>query len=88
VTALVARLQAGDAAAARFVGLPTDRFKGVPIPNVDQATRDIVEPLVRRAGLVAALNDAWLFIGALLLISLLLLPLMRRRPQGAPQQAP
>jgi MFS transporter, DHA2 family, multidrug resistance protein len=88
VAALVARLQAGDAAAARFIGLPTDRFKGVPIGPIDQATRDIVEPLVRRAGLVAALNDAWLFIGALVLISLLLLPLMRRRARAVPQQAP
>lgn len=78
VRALAARLMAGDASAARFVGLPTDRFKGIPLTHIDQATRDFVAPLVRRAGLVAAFNDAWLFIGGLLLLSLLLLPLMRR----------
>jgi DHA2 family multidrug resistance protein len=82
IKALVARLQAGDPAAARLVGLPTERFTGVPITGIDQATRDFVAPLVRRAGLVAALNDAWLFIGALVLLSLLLLPLMRRMPHG------
>jgi DHA2 family multidrug resistance protein len=78
IKALVERLQAGDAAAARFVGLPTERFIGVPITEVDEATRNTVEPLVRRAGLVAAFNDAWLFAGGLVLLSLLLLPLLRR----------
>jgi DHA2 family multidrug resistance protein len=78
IKALVERLQAGDAAAARFVGLPTERFIGVPITEVDEATRQTVEPLVRRAGLVAAFNDAWLFVGGLVLLSLLLLPLLRR----------
>jgi DHA2 family multidrug resistance protein len=78
VQALVQRLQAGDAAAARFVGLPTERFIGVPIGEVDKTTRDLVAPLVRRAGLVAAINDAWLFVGGLILLSLLLLPLLRR----------
>jgi MFS transporter, DHA2 family, multidrug resistance protein len=77
IAALAARLQAGDAAAARFVGLPTARFTGVPIGPVDQATRDFVAPLVERAGLVAAFNDAWLMIGAAILLSLLLLPLLR-----------
>jgi MFS transporter, DHA2 family, multidrug resistance protein len=80
VQRLIERLQAGDPATARLVGLPTERFTGVPIGDVDQATRDLVAPLVRRAGLVAAFNDAWLFIGAAVLVSLLLLPLMRRQP--------
>ncbi len=83
VEALVLRLQAGDAAAARFVGLPTERFTGVPLAPVDQATRDLVAPLVERAGLVAAFNDAWLFIGALVLVALLLLPMIRRRLRPA-----
>jgi MFS transporter, DHA2 family, multidrug resistance protein len=87
VDALVKRLLAGDADAARFVGLPTDRFTGVPIAEVDRATRDLVEPLVRRAGLVSALDDAWIFLGAAALLSLLLLPVLRRPtrptvPQG------
>ncbi|MBV8737878.1 MAG: DHA2 family efflux MFS transporter permease subunit, partial [Alphaproteobacteria bacterium] len=56
VVTLIARLQAGDAAAARFVGLPAERFTGTPIGPVDQATRDLVAPLVERAGLVAAFN--------------------------------
>jgi MFS transporter, DHA2 family, multidrug resistance protein len=73
ITAIAARLQAGDAATARLVGLPTERFTGVPIGEVDAATRALVAPLVERAGLVAAFNDAWLLIGGLVALSLLVL---------------
>ena len=88
VASLVARLQAGDAATARFVGLPAARFTGVPIGPVDQATRDLVAPLVERAGLVAAFNDAWLWIGGALLLPLLLLPLLRALPRASKQPQP
>ena len=73
IASIVARLQAGDASAARLVGLPTERFTGVPIGEVDEATRALVAPLVERAGLVAAINDAWLLIGGLVAFSLLVL---------------
>jgi DHA2 family multidrug resistance protein len=73
VAVLVARLQAGDASAARLVGLPTERFTGVPIGEVDAATRALVAPLVERAGLVAAFNDAWLLMGGLVGLSILVL---------------
>ena len=77
VDAIVARLQAGDPSAARLVGLPTERFTGVPIGAVDEATRALVAPLVERAGLVAAFNDAWLMVGGLVALSMLALPLFR-----------
>jgi DHA2 family multidrug resistance protein len=75
--ALAAQLQAGSREAAALVGLSLDRFHGVPIGPVDQATRDMVAPLIERAGLVAAFNDCWLALGAILALSLLFLPLMR-----------
>jgi MFS transporter, DHA2 family, multidrug resistance protein len=88
--AIVARLQAGDAAAARLVGLPTERFTGVPIGPVDEATRALVAPLVERAGLVAAFNDAWLLIGGLVALSMLALPLLRapRKTVGTQRNDP
>ena len=85
IASIVARLQAGDAAAARLVGLPTDRFTGVPIGDVDEATRALVAPLVERAGLVAAFNDAWLLIGGLVLLSVLIL--LARAPWRSPNSA-
>jgi MFS transporter, DHA2 family, multidrug resistance protein len=88
VRALVARLQAGDPAAARFVGLPTERFTGVPFAHIDKATQELVAPLVRRAAFAASIDDAWIFIGGLVLLSLLLLPLMRRTPPRSFQQEP
>jgi MFS transporter, DHA2 family, multidrug resistance protein len=88
VASLAARLEAGDAAAARLVGLPTARFTGAPIGPVDQATRDLVAPLVERAGLVAAVNDAWLWIGGGILLSLLLVPWLRAPSRGLEPAAP
>ena len=82
VAVLVARLQAGEASAAHLVGLPTERFTGVPIGEVDEATRALVAPLVERAGLVAALNDAWLLIGGLVVFSMVvLLVFLRSQPR-------
>ncbi len=73
IAAIVTRLQAGDATTARLVGLPTEHFTGVPIGEVDNATRALVQPLVERAGLVAAFNDAWLLVGGLVGVALLVL---------------
>jgi MFS transporter, DHA2 family, multidrug resistance protein len=78
IAAIVAHLEAGDAATARFVGLPAARFTGVPIGPVDRATRELVAPLVERAGFVAAFNDAWLLIGGFAALSLVALALLRR----------
>src|SRR6266566_1654413 len=73
IASIIARLQAGDASAARLVGLPTEHFTGAPIGEVDEATRALVAPLVERAGLVGAFDDAWLLIGGLVVLSLLVL---------------
>jgi MFS transporter, DHA2 family, multidrug resistance protein len=81
IAAIVARLQAGDASAARLVGLPTERFTGAPIGEVDEATRTLVAPLVERAGLVAAFNDAWVLLGGLVALSMLVL-LVRAPPRS------
>jgi DHA2 family multidrug resistance protein len=81
IASIVARLQAGDASAARLVGLPTERFTGVPIEEIDEATRALVTPLVERAGLVAAFNDAWLLLGGLVALSMVVL-LVRASPRS------
>jgi DHA2 family multidrug resistance protein len=78
VARLIERLQAGDPTAALFVGLPVDRFHNQPMGDVDQATRDLVAPLVEQAGAVMAFNDAWLLMGGLLVLSLAAIPLLSR----------
>jgi DHA2 family multidrug resistance protein len=90
VDAIVARLQAGDPSAARLVGLPTERFTGVPMGAVDETTRALVAPLVERAGLVAAFNDAWLIVGSVIAVSMLALLLFRapRQTVGTRREDP
>jgi DHA2 family multidrug resistance protein len=82
VTAIVERLQAGDAATAAFVGLPTDRFKGVPLGPVDADTQEMVRPLVERAGLVSAINEAWAMMALAMALALLALLISRLRNRG------
>jgi DHA2 family multidrug resistance protein len=78
VDAIVEKLKAGDRATAAFVGLPLERFTGVPIEDIDQTTQELVEPLVRRAAAVQSFNEAWLLLGILVAVSLIMIPLMKR----------
>ena len=83
IAALVERLQAGDPRTAQFVGLPLDQFTGRPMGPVDQATRDLIAPLVERAGLTLALNEAWLLLGGIILLSLIAVPFLSRQQSTA-----
>ena len=76
--ALGKRLQAGDADAARLVGLPAEFFHGHDMGPVNETMRSFAEPLVTKAALVQSFNEAWLVIGALFALSLLVVPFMRR----------
>ena len=77
VESLAAKLQAGDRATAAFVGLPLERFQGVPLGPVDESTREMVEPLVRAAAATQSFNDGWLMLGVICLATLVLLPFMK-----------
>ena len=73
---LVARLQAGDPIAARLIGLPSGQFHNHSMGPVDELTKALIAPLVRKAALVLSFNEAWLLIGSIFAISLLVLPWM------------
>ena len=75
VTTLIERLEAGNRAVARLVGIPDDFPIGGP---VDEATKALLAPSVERAALVLSFNEAWLALGALFILSLAILPLGRR----------
>lgn len=83
IAALVERLESGDARAAQFVGLPLDQFTGRPTGPVDQATRELIAPLVEHAGLTLALNEAWFLLGGVVLLSLIAAPFLSRHKPGA-----
>ncbi|HEX4534447.1 MAG TPA: DHA2 family efflux MFS transporter permease subunit [Rhizomicrobium sp.] len=76
-SALIKRLQAGDPLAAKIVGLPAKMFHNTAMAPVDEATREMIAPMVKRAALVQSFNEAWLAIGILFVLSLLALPLLR-----------
>jgi len=49
---------------------------------VNETMRAIAEPLVHKAALVQSFNEAWLTVGVLFALSLLVLPFMRRIPRS------
>lgn len=74
---LAARLQDGDRDAARFVGLPLERFHGTPLGPISAADRAFVKPLIDHAAATLAFNEAWLILGAVLCLALTLIPRLR-----------
>jgi len=79
---IVHRLMAGDTATAIFVGIPLQEFRDRPPGPLDPLTQSILEPMVRHAAFVQAMNDAWACAAFLTLAALLVLPFAR--PQRAP----
>jgi DHA2 family multidrug resistance protein len=85
VTALVRRLQAGDANTARDVGLPTAMFHGHAMGQVSGFVKEMIAPMLQRAALTASFNEAWLWLGGFFLLSLVALSLTT--PRAFTQQA-
>jgi DHA2 family multidrug resistance protein len=85
---LATRLQAGDASAARIVGLPTAPFHGRPMGPVDPVMQAVVEPMIRKAALVMSFNEAWIAIAVLFALSMLTLPLFKRSRIAASPMGP
>jgi DHA2 family multidrug resistance protein len=82
VDRIVQKLLAGDRATAIFVGLPTDRFTGKPLGPIDADTQEFARPLVERAGLVSAINEAWAMMAIAMLLALIaiVISIGRKRP--------
>ena len=78
---IVQRLLAGDRATALFVGLPPERFLGQPLGPVDADIQEFARPLVERAGLVAAINEAWAMMALAMVLALvgIMVSLSRKR---------
>ena len=86
VLAFVARLQKGDPVAARLVGLPVTMFHNQAMGPVDDLTKAMIAPLVRRAALAQSFNEAWFLIAGLFglcVLALLFLPRLRQAQLAA-----
>lgn len=75
--AIAARLQAGDVAMAKAVGIPLDLFAERGSGPIDPDVRQAIEPLVRKLALVQSINDAWALIALLTLAAILAMPFIR-----------
>ena len=78
--ALIERLKAGDAAAAAAIGLPPD-LVAAQAGALDAATLAFLAPLVEKAAFVAAVDEAWAMMAALVALALLAVPFARRAPE-------
>lgn len=75
---IVEELKAGNVETAVKIGIPRDAFiEQIGIPP-DEFTEEMIRPLVERQALVEAINDAWLLIGVLTALALLLVFFVRR----------
>lgn len=77
---IVEELKAGNIETAVRIGIPRDAFiEQIGIPP-DEFTEEMVRPLVERQALVEAINDAWLLIGVLTALAVLLVFFVRKLP--------
>jgi DHA2 family multidrug resistance protein len=84
---IVKRLQIGDVDTAKFVGLPLQLFaehKGGPI---SAGTQEFLRPMVERAALTQAINEAWAMLAALTVLALACV-LFARHPIGVSKGDP
>ena len=76
--AIMDKLQAGDIATAKFVGLPLDIFTQRPAGPLDAGARAMLAPFVEQAALAQAINEAWVMVAALTVAGLLCVPFAKR----------
>ena len=76
-TAFTNKLEAGDVDAAKFVGIPLDLFMNRPAGPLEGPALAMVQPLVEKAALAQAINEAWIMIAVLTFAALLCVPFAR-----------
>lgn len=76
--AIAAQLRAGNVATAVGIGIPRDAFLEQMGQPPDEFTEEMVRPLVEKAALVHAINDAWLLIGLVTALAIALLLWVKR----------
>ncbi len=76
--AIVERLKAGDLDTAAAIGLSPDMLAAGPAALGDPAVQAMIAPFVEKAAFVETTNLAWGVIAAISLLTLCLLPLVRK----------
>ena len=81
------RLRAGDVDVAVAIGIPRDLFLSQAGQPLGPEAVEAVRPLVEKAALAAAINDAWLLVSVLTLAAVLLVPFVRKVETGGTVRA-
>ena len=76
--ALMQKLTAGDMPTVQFVGIPLEIFGSRAPGPLDEASKAMLQPLLEKAALTMAINDAWLMIAVLTAAVLICLPFCRK----------
>ncbi|HXV01038.1 MAG TPA: DHA2 family efflux MFS transporter permease subunit [Caulobacteraceae bacterium] len=85
---LIARLQAGDDAAAQAVGIPLMLYHARPAGPVDASTLAMLKPMVEHLAMTRAINEAWAMVAILTLAALLAVPFARESRPHLPPKDP
>ena len=76
--AIVERLKAGDAEAAAFIGLSARAFAERPAGPPDAAAMALLKPLIEKAALTQAINEAWAMIAVLTVVAMVIVLFARK----------
>ncbi|PZM15209.1 DHA2 family efflux MFS transporter permease subunit [Rhizobium tubonense] len=76
---IVDKLSAGNVETAKFVGIPLGMFAARPPGPIDADTMAMLQPLVEKAALTQAINEAWAMIAILTIAALVCIPFARKQ---------
>jgi DHA2 family multidrug resistance protein len=80
---IVDRLRAGDIETARFIGLSPEAFAARPAGPPTEAMEAVLRPMIERAALTQAINEAWAMVAVLTVAALICVPFVRGARRGA-----
>ncbi|MEO8241908.1 MAG: DHA2 family efflux MFS transporter permease subunit [bacterium] len=80
---LLAKLQAGNAATAAFLGIPLASLAGLQPGPLDAATKGLLQPLLEKGAMAASINDAWMMLAAVTVAALICVPFARPSAEPA-----
>jgi len=71
------RLRAGDIETAKFIGLSLEAFAARPAGPPTEAMAAVLRPMIERAALTQAINEAWAMVAMLTVVALICVPFAR-----------
>jgi DHA2 family multidrug resistance protein len=77
VQQIVDRLRAGDIETAKFIGLSLEAFAARPAGPPTEAMQAVLRPMIERAALTQAINEAWALVAVLTVAALIFVPFAR-----------